>query len=251
MIEAVSLEDIIQEVNCKLPRKVVRKQKETIYPLQLMIPGSSSTPSSYRTVFVEEERYSKLIGILFAHPHAPLAKAEIINHLDLFHHRSGDAVDFFCVGYGAYWSDEYMPDPKTVATIDGVEWLFSTKAFSNVIDEVEKKTTWRFSGETEILLLSAKKDANDEVRFDFGSAIVCNLEAMHKDQAFTSVRSFFEGIFRFAKQNSCADPAWALSDTSGQKVASEALKDSVLSLLPKKLRDSYKKAEHYAIRSIS
>lgn len=74
---------------------------------------------------------------------------------------------------------------------------------------------------------------------------------MSKDQAFTSVRAFFEGIFRFAKKNSSSNPAWGLSDAASLSVAGSSLKQAVLSLLPSSLKDSYKKAEHYAIRNIA
>jgi len=204
----------------------------------------------YETVHVDEERNSKLIGILFTHPNAPLAKSEIVDHLNQFHYRSGEAVDFFCVGYGTYWPDNYQADMRKVTLIDGTDWFFSDAAFSQVIDEIQDLTKWQYSGETELLLLSAIKDDSGLGKLDFGSAIVCNLEMMKKDNAFSSVRAFFEEVFRFAKKNSSEIPTWGLSDTTGLSVASSSLKDAVLSLLPENLKDSYKKAEHYAIRNI-
>jgi hypothetical protein len=142
------------------------------------------------------------------------------------------------------------PDIRKVTSIGGVDWLFSDAAFSQVIDEIQSMTKWEYSGETELLLLSARKNNSSEVQLDFGSAIVCNLEAMSKDQAFTSVRAFFEGVFRFAKRNSELNPAWGLSDEFGLSVAASSLKQAVLSLLPNKLKDSYTKAGHYVIHNI-
>jgi hypothetical protein len=251
MYEAYSLDKITKTIGSVLPRKVTFTKKEPIKTMSLMTTLDMSSPTRYKTVRVEETRDSKLIGILFAHPNTPLAKSEIVNHLNHYHHRSGEAVDFFCVGYGALWSEEYEPDVLQATNIDGTDWLFSDAAFSQVIDEIEELTKWQYSGETELLLLSAVKNDIGEVHLDFGSAIVCNLEAMNKDQAFTSVRAFFEGIFRFAKMNSYANSAWALSDSAGLKVAGSALKEAVLSLLPKNLKESYKKAEHYAVRNIA
>jgi hypothetical protein len=248
--EAYSLDKITKKIDSVLPRKVAFTKKEPIVTMNLMTTFNMSSPTRYKTVRVEETRDSKLIGILFAHPHAPLAKSEIVNHLNQFHYRSGEAVDFFCVGYGAYWPENYKPDVQQIINIDGTDWLFSDSAFSQVINEIEELTSWQYSGETELLLLAAVKNEIGEIHLNFDSSIVCNLEAMHKDQAFTSVRAFFEGIFRFAKKSSCSDPAWALSDAAGLRIARSALKDAVLSLLPKNLKESYKKAEHYAVKSI-
>ncbi|MGX9417636.1 hypothetical protein ACWU4D_09815 [Vibrio sp. WJH972] len=251
MYEAFSLGKIVSKVDLVLPRKVTLTKREPERVMHYMTSFNMNTPTRYRTVRVEESRSSKLIGILFAHPNSPLAKSEIVDHLNQFHYRSGEAVDFFCVGYGAYWPENYQPDTRKATSIDGTEWLFSDAAFSQVIDEVEELTKWQYSGETELLLLSAIKDDTGEAKLDFGSAIVCNLEAMSKDQAFTSVRAFFEGIFRFAKKNSCSNPAWGLSDAAGLDIAGSSIKQAVLSLLPSNLKDSYKKAEHYVIRNIA
>tara|TARA_Y100001970_G_scaffold56232_1_gene71256 strand:- start:3601 stop:4428 length:828 start_codon:yes stop_codon:yes gene_type:complete len=250
MYEAFSLDKIVSKVGSVLPRKVVFTKKEPELVMHHMTSLNMNSPTRYKTVRVEESRNSKLIGILFAHPNTPLAKSEIVDHLNQFHYRSGEAVDFFCVGYGAYWPENYQSDIRKATSIDGTDWLFSDAAFSQVIDEIESLTKWQYSGETELILLSATKDGSGEAKLDFGSAIVCNLEAMSKDLAFTSVRAFFEGVFRFAKSNSCSNPAWGLSDAAGLSIAGSSLKQAVLSLLPNNLRDSYKKAEHYAIRNI-
>lgn len=251
MYEAFSLDKIMSKVDSELPRKVIFSKREPERVTHYMTSFNMDAPTRYKTVRVEETRNSKLIGILFAHPSTPIAKSEIVDHLNQFHYRSGEAVDFFCVGYGAYWPEGYQPDIRKATSIDGTDWLFSDAAFSQVIDEIEALTKWQYSGETELLLLSAIKDDSGEAKLDFGSAIVCNLEAMSKDKAFTSVRAFFEGIFRFAKSNSCSNPTWGLSDSAGLNVASSSLKQAVLSLLPSNLKDSYKKAEHYAIRNIA
>ena len=86
-------------------------------------------------------------------------------------------------------------------------------------------------------------------KLNINSAIVCNLEAMNRDKAFTSVRSFFEDIIRYAATEENAN-GWQLSDRKGGEVAKNYLKEVVLSLLPKTLQETYKKAENYVIRQI-
>lgn len=251
MYGAHSLNGIIERIESDLPRCVEYLKKEPIVTMGYMTTLDMNTPTRYQTVKVQEERNSKLIGILLSHPQSTISKNEIVGHLNYFHHRSGEAIDFFCVGYGADWPENHYPDRNTITKIDGVEWLFSEKAFTNVVQDLETETKWQYSGETELLLISARKEENGKTKMDYSSAIVCNLEIMQKDQAFTSVRSFFEGIFRFARRNSRCDETWDLSDQQGLKVGQSALKDAVLSLLPSNIKSSYKKAEHYAVRNIA
>ena len=99
MYEAFSLDKIVSKVGSVLPRKVVFTKKEPELVMHHMTSLNMNSPTRYKTVRVEESRNSKLIGILFAHPNTPLAKSEIVDHLNQFHYRSGEAVDFFCVAH--------------------------------------------------------------------------------------------------------------------------------------------------------
>lgn len=251
MYDAHSLQSIAERIASTLPRTVTLVKKEPIVELGYMTGLDMRRPTRYQTVRFTETRNSKLIGVLFCHPKSPLGKAEVVDHLSHFHHRSGEAVDFYCVGYGAYWPPEHYADQKPVTRIEGVEWLFSELAFNRVVEELENETSWEYSGETELILLTARKDNNGEASLDYGSAIVCNLEAMSQAKAFTSVRAFFTDVFRFAKNNSDSDPTWGLSDNRGIKLGSSALKEAVLSVLPKTLSDAYSRGEHFAVKSIA
>ncbi len=251
MIESHTVNSIMKRLDKELPRKVNIFKKEPIPTMHLMTTLDMSRPTQYQTVEIEEERNSKLVGFLFSHPASKLAKEEIVNHLPHFHLRSGEAVDFFCVGYGAYWPPEHHSDQEAVIKIEGVNWLFSEKAFSEVIDELESLTKWKYSGEVELLLVSAVKEKSGKTSLNFDNAITCNLESMSKDKAFTSVRAFFSSLFNYAKKHSTVDATWGLSDAQGVAVLKSALKEAVLSLLPNNFKESYKKAEHYAVRNLS
>jgi hypothetical protein len=227
MVEAPSLQSIKDRLSRELPRQIILNKREPVHTIGLMTTFDMNSPVRYQTVRVEETRDSKLVGVLICHPKAPIAKSEIVDQLAYFNERSGEAVDFFCAGYGAYWPPEHFSDQKIVATIQGVDWLFSEKAFSQVIDELESETSWAHSGETELILLTARKTKSGTTEFDFKNAIVCNLEAMAQAKAFTSVRAFFTGIFRYARTHSDSDATWGLSDTAGVKLGKDALKEAV------------------------
>ena len=187
MIEAISYQDIVNKVSDSLKKVPVRM---TFY--------DSVDPVS-RNAMAEINKTVKrhnFIGVLFCNPNTTFCKNEILPHLNYFHHRSGKYINIFCCGYGAYWPEELYRDTQVVATIDGTEWLYSDKALISVISEFESTTKWRYSGENELLLLDISPSTDTSLNIN--SAIVCNLETMNRDQAFTSVRSFFEGIIRYS-----------------------------------------------------
>ena len=251
MIPAPSLQSITDRLSQQLPRRITIEKREPIHENGFMTTFQTNQSIRYQTVRIKESRNSKLVGILFCHPKTPLAKTEIVDQLPHFHERSGEAVDFFCAGYGAYWPPQHFADQKVVTSINGEKWLFSEKAFSQVIDELETETQWIYSGETELILVNAVKKNSDEAELDFHSAIVCNLEVMFQAKAFTSVRAFFTDIFLYAKTHSENDPTWGLSDSKGLSVGNSALLEAVLSLLPKSLSDAYRSGKHYAVRNIA
>ncbi len=125
MNEAASIRSIKERLSSELPREVVITRRELVHEIGFMTPQMINLPLKYQTVRTTEKRKSKLIGILLCHPESPLAKSEIIGHLPFFHVRSGEEIDFFCAGYGAYWPPEHHADQKVAARINDTDWLFS------------------------------------------------------------------------------------------------------------------------------
>ena len=163
--------------------------------------------------------------------------------------RSGDKIDFFCAGYRRYGPD-LSPGERRVECSEP-HWIFSARAFKDFEREIQRRSSWRFSGETDLLLMNATADHKiTTVSLDFESAIVCDLEEMKRDGAIQTVHRFFERIFRFAEESSADDPAWGFSDQEGLNLAGKTLERVVLSLLPRRLGEDYRRAKHFAIRDI-
>lgn len=190
-----------------------------------------------------------IIGVLFCQPHTKFVQAEILNSLNYLHHRSGENINFFCCGYGAYFPPE---EENLVTTIDNVKWSYSDKYFVQVIKEFEKLTKWEYSGETDFLLLDVIPSYNPDT-LNIKNAVVCNLEQMQKDGAFSSVRKFFEDMIRLfsnpEKRNTLA-----YSDMNTINIGKDFLIDTVIENLPIKVNKLYKKckeAKHFVIKDIT
>ena len=153
----------------------------------------------------EPKRVVRLVGILFARPDVPLAKAQIIESLEYFHVRSGDHIDFFCAGYGPDDPNDEHRDAQVQVLEQG--WYFNNIHFESVCSELEAKTSWEYEGRTELILTNARYDREAGVaQFDFDSMIVCKLERWIRIGAIDDVQDFFQRIFRYAKNATGDDP---------------------------------------------
>lgn len=253
MIPTPSLQSIYTALDASLgetTRRVVKRVP--IEEFGFMVAGSAPR-TRYRNEVVEERhvQWSKLVGILCAPPSSKAAKDEILASLDYFHHRSGLFVDFFCVGYERPTTTSGASLRPAATMVAGHEWQFDAQEFNLTREQLERECNWTFSGETDLILAVARKDRSGRAWVDYSCAIACNLEEMVRDGAISSVRSFFETIFRFGQKHKGDDPVWTLSDQLGIAQGGQLLQEAILTLLPEVVRRRYKSAKHLAIRDVS
>lgn len=250
MLDCNSLSHVLDDMQNRLPVSVPTNEPVIAADLGFMRASDAFEPLQFMDTHWEE-RTAKLVGLLFCHPGSELAKAEILPHLTHFHLVSATGMDCYCMGYGADWPPEHFVDQSIVAKAGPQTWYFSENAFVDSINQLKRLTTWTFSGETELILLTAFVTPDDIVDFDFQTAIICNLEQMQRDGAIKSARAFFTGIFSFANQTFSPDTTWDLSDLQGRKQFRDFVVDGILSLFPGPVAKAYRKARHFAVRDIA
>ncbi|EGR1126280.1 hypothetical protein EFU41_18510 [Vibrio cholerae] len=239
MIETVSYRNIVA---------TVRKEQNRFIGRVTVLDSVDPVSSKLMVEINSKTKRHSLVAVLFCNPSTPFAKDEIIPSLNYFHKRSKQYINIFCCGFGAFGRTSDYPDMQQVGFVDGNEWFYSDEAFVTVVEEFEERTKWQYSGENELLLLDIVKN-NDIEDLTIQNAIVCNLEQMHRDKAFTSVRSLIEKLIVYAKSDEAAN-AWKFSDKQGLNVAKGVLKDAILNLLPNDLKNLYQRSENYAVKQI-
>ncbi|WP_351079233.1 hypothetical protein [Shewanella sp. CAL98-MNA-CIBAN-0140] len=239
MIDAICYKDIVESVNKDLKSLPIKmKFFDSVDPV---------TSNAMQEINSKIKKHT-LVAILFCNPNTDFCKKEILASLSYLHHRSKEHINIFCCGYGAYWPEHKYPDLNVVTSISGTDWCYSDNSFVEAIEAFENTTKWKYSGENELLLLDASP-SSDVSNLNINNAIVCNLERMKSDKAFSSVRSLLEDVIRYASSTSATD-AWEFSDKKGGELAVDLLKNTMLSFLPKQFQTSYKKAESYAVKKI-
>ncbi|MBU0519895.1 hypothetical protein KJ564_13275 [bacterium] len=197
--------------------------------------------------------------ILFTRPELALAREEIIPNLEYYHYRSGHNIDIFCMGFAVAGDADTRLKRISFITSDlytgnSQSWYFDNAAFNSVREDFENRTNrkWRYSGGTDVIILnSIYTNASDRVHLDFGHVVCVNLETAKQEKAIASVGSFFERIIQYAETASGDDPTWGFSDAMGITIGQSALKQLILSLLPKSIRTDIKHAFHFYVKDIS
>jgi hypothetical protein len=96
----------------------------------------------------------RMVGLVFARPEASIAKSEIYPSLPYFHFRSGRAMNFYFAGFEML--DGRDPRRRTVISDPDPEsardWFFLAESFNTLREDIERRTRWRYSGGSDLVL---------------------------------------------------------------------------------------------------
>ena len=193
-----------------------------------------------------------LVAFIFCRPESQLAAGQILPSIDYFEQRGSNTV-FYFAGYDAESVKAARPEVKGPGN---ETWYFEAEAFNSFRAEVERRTTWRYSGASDMILTNARWDESGPYpggRLDFRSAILLRLEKLKEISTVPTVGELFEKIFQYAEaqDTTTTDPAWDFSNKAGVGLAKSAFKSLILSFLPKGLQDDARGAFHLVAANIA
>jgi hypothetical protein len=180
------------------------------------------------------------VAIIFGRPHNKVIKEDILPNLSEYHLRSGDFLEIFCVGF-LETLGEFMPvDP------------FDANAFLRGTDSFEDRTKWRYSGETDLLLLNSYwHPKRKRAVLDFTTVICFTLERVLEEKVIKSVPSFIQDLLRYAKYYKGNNLPFDYSDRMAIRNLGGILKSIFFMLIPPPFKDAAKDAWDPIKRSTS
>jgi len=131
----------------------------------------------------------KIVCLLFVQPNKTLVQTEILSNLGYANMRSGSDIDFFFVGYSA--SKTCDPDEVTIQAHSGVNWYYIPIMFVKFVNEIEKQSTWKYSGETELFITEFAHE-----KLCYNKVISIWLDRAVHEELIYSVSNLFEDIYR-------------------------------------------------------
>lgn len=191
---------------------------------------------------------SILIVIVLANAKKSFIKSEILPLIEYWNFRSKNHVTFFFPGYIGL-------EHFNISNPDKVEHYFKEKVFVQLIEQIEKTTSWKYSGDTPIILCASYLQYDQKLKknyayIDFGSVIEFKLEQALKEGLINSVESFFETLIDIAKELPGFKAHWKLSDIYGLKTLGESLLEIFAPKLSKSTRKLAKTIQYFGIKNI-
>jgi hypothetical protein len=183
---------------------------------------------------IENQNTRRLVAIIVGSDGSKLMQDTIVNRINELHYRSGDAIDFYVIGWK--WKSSTPshnisnsgPDARKT-TVD-VE--FYPDKFSQCIDSLHQRLNWRYSGEVDLILMDAVID-DQGVMLDDRYAISINLKSRMTDGTILSVNGLIESIIDFAKSSDDKYPVQKYATQRLIGVALAGVVDLITGLSPK------------------
>lgn len=141
----------------------------------------------------QEVENLEIVVFLFARS----TESAILKEFEYIHYNSARYCSIYAIGYTDDFTKAEDSSYKKVNEAMSGEWYFSNKAFVDFKNKLEKRINWRYSGETEILVLQNNPGKRNVLNFQNYVAIDVNKGI--REGYIDSFQSFMESLIRSAK----------------------------------------------------
>jgi hypothetical protein len=124
-----------------------------------------------------QQKRTPVIGILFAPPYTKVGSERIVPRPGYLNARTAEYIHFFCAGYGGYHFADDARDIGEVSYEDGtvIPWGFSERKFAEFVNDMEASTSWKYSGEADLILVEPDLEFTDVIVFDIEAMVKMGL----------------------------------------------------------------------------
>ena len=167
----------------------------------------------------------EIVVFLFVKPNDQTA-LDIIKEFEYIHYNSGKYCSIYAIGYTNDFAKKNDRSYRKVDFVLGSDWYFSNKVFVEFKNTLESRIGWKYSGETEVLILQNAPGKSDPLNFQNYVAIDINKGL--REGYIDSFQLFMETLMRSSKKQVVAK--MALSDIRKSRISikgtiEDALKD--------------------------
>ena len=164
---------------------------------------------------IERELGEKhVVILLFVRPSLPGAK-EIIDEFDYIHYNSEKYCSIYAVGYT---NDPALVKGGEYGKIErgfGAEWYFSNRAFVAVKNNLERRINWKYSGETELVVLQSNPEGRQILNFQ--NCVALDVNYGLKNAYIDSFPRLMESLIRSSRSEVSA--AAAMEKSLGARIS--------------------------------
>lgn len=143
----------------------------------------------------------EIVVFLFARS----TEIDILKEFEYIHYNSAKYCSVYAIGY----TDDFaMAKDRSFRKVDAMmqqNWYFSTKAFTEFKEKLQDRIRWKYSGETEIIVLQNNPGERNVLNFQNYVAIDVNKGI--REGYIDSFQSFMESLIRSSKSKVTAQEA--------------------------------------------
>ena len=170
--------------------------------------------------FYREKKAPRMLVLIVCKGYSETGN-RLAQELAYLHSRSEDRVDFFCVGYPSF------KDGKQLDLLRD----FAAERFAKDVAQLESLSTWRYSGQTDVLLLDVRLDsASNRATLDWSTVMDFVLE--RDRDIIGDLSAFFELVIRHASLYRGNTPTRSFSDWLCARHTAGAGMDILANLVP-------------------
>jgi hypothetical protein len=186
---------------------------------------------------------TRLLAILFMRKGQEITDKLIVPSLNYFHIRSGEALHFIMPGW--------IRKGDSLAKSAGEVWVYDDVLFERARAVIASETNWKYSGGTDLLLITTRRAATDNVVLNFSAAINIRLHELQEKGLVGSPEIIFERLIRFAENYKGPEPLLHLSLQEVRVSLFEGVVNSILSYISKEMKDRIEYGKHFLVQDVS
>ena len=143
----------------------------------------------------------EIVVLLFARP----TETDILKEFEYIHYNSAKYCSIYAIGYTNDFGKKNDPCYRRVEANMDSEWYFSTKAFVEFKNKLESRIKWRYSGETEVLIL--QNAPGEQNVLNFQNYVDIDVNKGIRDGYIDSFQRFMESLIHSARSEVAAKDA--------------------------------------------
>lgn len=144
----------------------------------------------------------EIVIFLFVKPNTDMGN-QVVKEFEYIHYNTDKYCSVYAIGYSN--NPEKLKDSsKAITTVDGTEWLYIAKDFVDFKNKLENRIRWKYSGETEVMILQNNINKTSNV-LNFQNYVAINIEKGIREGYIESFQTFMESVMREAKSSIEAD----------------------------------------------
>ena len=148
-----------------------------------------------------EVEHQEIVVLLFARS----TETDILKEFEYIHLNSGEHCSIYAIGYSDNPEKARDGSFREVKANMKNDWFFSVEAFVDFKEKLQKRIGWRYSGETEVLVLQNNPGQPNVLNFQNYIAIDVNKGI--REGYLDSFQSFMESLIRSSKSKVTAKEA--------------------------------------------